>query len=385
MKKNKILRIITRLNIGGPAIHTILLTKGLQDKYETMLIAGQIESHESDMSYFAKKYEVTPIYLKKMSRELRFPQDLIALWELYRIIKKEKPNIVHTHTAKAGMLGRLAAMMANVPTIIHTFHGNVFQGYFGAIQTRFFILIEKFLARYSTKIIAISKKQKEELVELGICESEKIEIIKLGFDFEDVLPDKTDVGLFRKKYKIPIKADLIGIVGRLTPIKNHMLFLNICEEVLKKYQDIYFAIIGEGELKEQLEKELNKRGLKPNVFITGFIKNLKPVYADLDIVLLTSNNEGTPVALIEAMACNKIVMTTNVGGVTDFIDHCVDGFYFPKGEVKLFVDEINNWKLNKIQYEKIKNNASKKAFELFRSERLIKDIKNLYEELRGIK
>ena len=385
MNKIKVLRIITRLNIGGPAIHTILLTKGLQNKYETMLIAGQIESHESDMSYFAKKYEVTPIYLKKMRRELRFPQDLIALWELYRIIKKEKPNIVHTHTAKAGMLGRLAAIILKVPIIIHTFHGNIFQGYFGAIKTRFFILIEKFLARYSTKIIAISKKQKEELVELGICESEKIEIIKLGFDFEDVLPDKTDAGLFRKKNKIPINADLIGIVGRLTPIKNHMLFLNICEEVLKKYQDIYFAIIGDGELKEQLEEEINKRGLKPNVFITGFIKNLKPVYADLDIVLLTSKNEGTPVALIEAMACNKIVMTTNVGGVTDFIDHCVDGFYFPKGEVKLFVDEINNWRLNKIQYEKIKNNASKKAFELFRSERLIKDIKNLYEELRGIK
>lgn len=385
MKKNKILRIITRLNIGGPAIHTILLTNGLEDKYETILIAGQIESHESDMSYFAKKYEVTPIYLKKMRRELRFPQDLIALWELYRIIKKEKPNIVHTHTAKAGMLGRLAAIILKVPIIIHTFHGNIFQGYFGVIKTRFFILIEKFLARYSTKIIAISKKQKEELVELGICKSKKIEIIKLGFDFEDILPNKTDTGLFRKKYKIPIKADLIGIVGRLTPIKNHMLFLNICEEVLKKYQDVYFAIIGDGELKEQLEEEINKRGLKPNVFITGFIKNLKPVYADLDIVLLTSNNEGTPVALIEAMACNKIVMTTNVGGVTDFIDHCVDGFYFPKGEGKLFVDEINNWKLNKIQYEKIKNNASKKAFELFRSERLIKDIKNLYEELRGIK
>jgi glycosyltransferase involved in cell wall biosynthesis len=385
MNKIKVLRIITRLNIGGPTIHTILLTKGLQDKYETMLIAGQIESHESDMSYFAKKNKVTPNYLKKMSRELRFPQDLIALWELYRIIKKEKPDIVHTHTAKAGTIGRIAAWLARVPIIIHTFHGNIFNGYFGKIKTNFFIWIEKMLAKLSTKIIAISRKQKEELVELGICESEKIEIIKLGFNFEDILPDKTDAGLFRKKYEIPIKADLIGIVGRLTPIKNHMLFLNICEEVLRKYQDIYFAIIGDGELKEQLEEEINKRGLKPNVFITGFIKNLKPVYADLDIVLLTSNNEGTPVALIEAMACNKIVMTTNVGGVTDFIDHCVDGFCFPKGEVKLFVDEINNWRLNNIQYEKIKNNASKKAFELFRSERLIKDIKKLYEELRGIK
>jgi len=381
MKKIKILRIITRLNIGGPTIHTVLLNAKMDsERYESYLLAGTIESNESDMAYFADKYSITPIYINSMSREIRFIKDFIALREIFKIIKKIKPDIVHTHTAKAGLLGRMAAIMTKVPIIIHTFHGNVFNGYFGRIKTKFFIWVEKILARFSTRIITISRQQKNELINLGVVKESKIEIINLGFQFENVIPSKTDKGKFREMHSIPKDAKLIGIIGRLVPIKNHQLFLEIAEKIIKKHTNVYFSIIGDGELRGNIEKEILTQKLSDRVFITGFIKNLKPVYADLDLVLLTSNNEGTPVALIEAMACGKLVMSTRVGGVEDFIDNGMNGFYFPKGKSDLFVDEINIWMSNEEKYEMIKMNAKLKAIEKFSSARLIGDIEELYQK-----
>lgn len=379
MKKIKVLRIITRLNIGGPTIHTVLLNAKMDpERYESYLLTGTIESNESNMDYFADKYNIKPIYVNSMSREIRLFKDLNTLREIYKIIKKIKPDIVHTHTAKAGMLGRLAAKMANVPTIIHTFHGNVFNGYFGKIKTNFFIWIEKMLAKFSTRIIVISRQQKNELISLGIATEDKIGIINLGFQFENVIPVETDKGKFRQMYSVPNDAKLIGIVGRLVPIKNHILFLDIAEKVINKHTNVYFSIIGDGELRKDIENKILTRNLGKRVFITGFIKDLKPVYADLDLVLLTSNNEGTPVALIEAMACKKVVMSTKVGGVEDFVENGVNGFFFPKAKSESFVREINSWMNNEEKYIEIKSAANKKAIEKFSCVRLIEDMENLY-------
>nr|MBC8484951.1 glycosyltransferase [Bacteroidota bacterium] len=347
MKKKRILRIITRLCVAGAPIHTILLNAKLDSqKYESYLLSGRIEPYESDMSYLADKYGIKPIYLNSMSRELSLLKDVRALIDIIKIINKVKPDIVHTHTAKAGMLGRIAAKLMGVKIIIHTFHGNVFKGYFSKPKTAFFIFLEKNLAKISSKIVAISNQQKQELLDLKITNENKIHIVPLGFDFENVIPSESDKGKFRKKYSIPKDAKLIGIIGRLAPIKNHKLFLDIAEALLKKYDNLFFLIIGDGELRKSLQEDINRRNLKNNVVITGVIKNLKPVYADLDLVLLTSNNEGTPVAIIEAMACRKVVMTTNVGGVEDFVENRVNGFYFPKGNSELFVKEIESWLMN---------------------------------------
>jgi glycosyltransferase involved in cell wall biosynthesis len=379
MKKIKVLRIITRLNIGGPTIHAVLLNAIMdQEVYESYLVTGNIESNESSMDYYADKYGIKPIYVNSMSREIRLFKDLKAFFKIYKIIKKIKPDIVHTHTAKAGILGRLAAWMANVHVIFHTFHGNVFNGYFGKIKTMYFILIEKLLAKLSTKIIAISQQQKKELINLGITKEDKITVINLGFQFENVIPDEKDRNKFREEYFVPNDAKLIGIVGRIVPIKNHKLFLDIAKQVISKYSNVYFAIIGDGELRDDIEKEIIALNLNKRVFITGFIKNLKSIYADLDIVLLTSNNEGTPVALIEAMACKKLVMSTRVGGVEDFIENGVDGFYFPKERYESFTSEIDNWMNNEEKYDQMKSDAQKKAIEKFSYVHLINNMENLY-------
>lgn len=382
MKKIKVLRVITRLNIGGVARHTVYLTSLInKDKYDPLLFSGKIEEHEEDMSFFATQYNVKPKYLKQLSRELNPKSDLKTLWELYKIIKKEKPDIVHTHTAKAGTLGRLAAWLARVPIIIHTFHGNVFKGYFGPRKTKFFIKIEQFLAKKSTKIIAISKSQKQELIDFRITRPSKIEVINLGFEFDNIIPTIDDRGLFRKENNFPDEAILIGIVGRLAPIKNHMLYLDIAEQICIQHSNVYFPIVGDGELRAEIETEIKKRKLENRVKIVGFYQNLKKVYADLDLVILTSHNEGTPVALIEAMVCKKIVITTNVGGVKDFITNNETGFYIDSFDPKPFVEKINQWLDGKIDNERIGENANKKALKKFSAKRLVADIEALYQKL----
>ncbi len=382
MKKKKILRIITRLCVAGAPINTILLTAKLDsEKYESYLLSGRIEPYESDMSYLAHKYGVKPINVNSMGRELRLLKDISALIHIIKIIQKIRPDIVHTHTAKAGMLGRFAAKLMGVKIIVHTFHGNVFKDYFGKRKTAFFIFLEKRLAKISSKIIAISEQQKQELIDLKITLNEKIQVVPLGFDFDNVMPSNSDKGKFRKKYSIPKDSPLIGIIGRLAPIKNHMLFLDIAEKLLAKNENIFFSIIGDGELRGNLQEEIHRRNLADKIIITGVIKDLKPVYADLDFVLLTSNNEGTPVAIIEAMACKKVVMTTKVGGVEDFVENRVNGFYFPKGNSELFIKEIESLLRNDTKSEAMINAASKKAFQQFSFNRLTKDIENMYKSL----
>ena len=381
--KIKILRIITRLNIGGPTIHTVLLNSKLDpDKYESYLLSGRIEAHEADMSYYAEKYNVTPIYIDDLCRELRPFKDLRALLQIIRIIRKIKPDIVHTHTAKAGTLGRLAAIVLRVPIIIHTFHGNIFKGYFGKLKTSMFIFIEKFLGIFSTKIITISKQQETEIIDLGISTKAKNEVINLGFDFENILPSVKDKNVFRKDFNIPKEKKLVGVIGRLTPIKNHHLFLDIVQIVSKRISDILFVIIGDGENRKEILNEITQRKLGENVFITGFIQNLRPVYADLDLVLLTSKNEGTPVALIEAMAAHKVVMSTQVGGVEDFVENGVSGFFFPQ-EPEPFAEEICKYFEHPEDYAEMKKKASITSKKKFSSNRLINDIDDLYTELRG--
>ena len=381
-KKIKIVRIITRLNIGGPAIHTILLTSKIDNtKFQSYLLTGEVEKTESDMMYLADKYNVKPTVFPEISREIRPLRDIRAFFKIYKVLRIVKPDIVHTHTAKAGTIGRLAAFFAGVPITIHTFHGNIFKGYFSKRKTKILLLIERILAKVTTIIIAISNQQKKELIDLKITDCEKIKVIHLGFDFNNVLPKPYHKNKFKEKYNLPINSKLIGIIGRLVPIKNHKLFIDIAEQIISKYHNIYFPIIGDGELRNSLEQKVKERNLQNRIAFTGFIRDLKPVYADLDIVLLTSINEGTPVALIEAMACGKIVMSTKVGGIEDFVINGENGFVFDIMSPESFVEKITDW----IQYStsekyiNIKKNAKNTALQVFDYKRLISDIENLYE------
>ena len=319
MKKIKILRIIARLNIGGPAIHTILLTEGLRkEEFNSLLICGNTGKNEGDMAYLAYEKKVRPIFIPELRREVNLYRDLVAFIKIFKIILREQPDIIHTHTAKAGTLGRLGGIIFNLfskksskSKIIHTFHGHVLSGYFGSFKTRYYILIEKFLAAFSTKVITVSESVKNELVALGICDRNKIEVIPLGLELDNFL------GIESKEHTT-VK---IGILGRLVPIKNHKLFLDTVSLILKSNPkaSFNFRIIGDGELKSQLQIYSKILGLNRQVEFLGWRRDLDKVYSGLDIVVLTSKNEGTPVSLIEAMASAKAVVATDVGGIRDLL------------------------------------------------------------------
>lgn len=312
-----IARIIARLNVGGPAMQAILMTEALGARgYGTVLIAGQVAPGEAGMDYLAQAREVNVVALPTMSRSLSWRADLVSLFQLTRLLRQHKPLIVHTHTAKAGALGRLAAMMAGIPLRVHTFHGHVFHGYFPPLLTRAFLGIERFLARHTDCVIAISESQKKELTErYRIAPADKVAVVPLGLDLDPFLQVNGRDG--RRGGMMPGSVPGVGWVGRFTAIKDPNLFLD-CANGLKD-SGARFVMVGGGELLPACQQRVRQEQMQGAIRFLGWQRDLATIYADVDMIVCTSINEGTPVALIEAMACAKAVVSTDVGGVRDLM------------------------------------------------------------------
>jgi glycosyltransferase involved in cell wall biosynthesis len=364
----KIVRIIARLNIGGPARNAVLLTEGFSD---TVLVCGEVDGTEGDMIYLAQQKGIKPVIVEELGRELSWKDDWTAFWKIYRIIQREKPDIIHTHTAKAGALGRMAGILYGRAILIHTFHGHVLSGYFGKFKTEIFIWTEKFLALFTDKIITVSENLKKELVEkFRIAPEKKISVIELGFELDELLklPPRENRGTVN-----------IGIVGRLVPVKNHKMLFRACRGGLNlPYRLI---VIGDGELRGELEKYAEQLGIKDKVEFRGWIKDLKTIYEELDIVALASLNEGTPVSLIEAMAGARPVIATNVGGVKDIVKDEVNGCLVDSEDVGEFSKKLTELVGNSVKRGVFGINGRKMVQERFAKERLIKDTERLYNTL----
>ena len=340
----KVLRIINRFNIGGPTYNATFLSRFLDDEYETLLIGGLPEKEEADSLHILEEYGLSPMLISEMQRVPSFKSDKAAYRKIKQIIEEFKPDIVHTHAAKAGALGRKAAKACGVPVIVHTFHGHVFHSYFGKVKTNIFKFIERRLAKKSDGIIAISDIQKQELANVHkICPSNKIKVIPLGFDLDKFQKETSKREDVRKKYNLQKEEIAIAIIGRLAPIKNHALFLSVVEDVLKKTsKKVKFFIVGDGEERANIEErvaDLNAE-FKDAILMTSWIKNIGEFNAGMDIICLTSNNEGTPVSLIEAQAGNLAVVSTDVGGVRDIVKEGETGYIVPKNNVNLFSEKL---------------------------------------------
>jgi glycosyltransferase involved in cell wall biosynthesis len=387
-RKIKVLRIIARLNIGGPAIHTILLTEGLnKDKFDSLLVSGIVGDGEEDMSYLAEEKGIKPIIIPELGRKISFKNDLIAFWKLYKLIRRESPDIIHTHTAKAGTLGRLAGILYNLVTgywllvtgkqrckLIHTFHGHVLHSYFGKIMTWLFIWIERILARFTDRIIVVNERIKKDLLGLGIGNPKKIAVIPLGLDLEKLLMISTNTN----------PTPRVGIVGRLVSVKNHRMFLDAIRLFLTQHPtsntQYQFFIVGDGELRDELENYAERLGIRDSVIFTGWQRDLERLYSDLDIITLTSLNEGTPVSLIEAMAAGKVVIATDVGGVKDLLD-TTRGILVKSEDVEGFAQGLSLLLNNEDLRKRIGQSGREFVKNRFTKERLIRDIENLYELL----
>lgn len=390
----KVLRILNRFNVGGPTHNATYLTKFLSPEYETKLIAGRKLDSEATSEYILKKYNINYFILENMSRSLNPIKDLRAFIEIRKIIKEYKPDIVHTHASKSGALGRLAAISLRVPIILHTFHGHVFHSYFGKLKTYFYISIERFLAKKSNAIIAISNLQKDELSnDFRICSPDKISVIPLGFDLDKFQNNINEERiLFRKEFLLSDDVVAIGIIGRLTAIKNHELFIRSIHQVLPKIKEqIKVFIIGDGEdrdglinLSENLNipySTLNKKNKNPLIHFISWRSDMTSVYAGLDIVALTSLNEGTPVTLIEAQAANKPIVSTDVGGVRDILIEDKTGLISDSQDMDGFVKNLKELIENKDLRDSMGAAGYANVSEKFSYRRLVSDVKSLYNQL----
>jgi glycosyltransferase involved in cell wall biosynthesis len=381
----KVLRIINRFNIGGPTYNATFLSRFLEDEYETLLIGGLPEKDEADSLHILEEYGLSPLLIDEMQRVPSFKSDRAAYKKIKQIIEEFKPDIVHTHAAKAGALGRKAAKACGVPVIVHTFHGHVFHSYFGKVKTNIFKIIERRLAKKSDGIIAISDIQKQELSKIHkICREDKIKVIPLGFDLDKFQNETSKRTFVREKYNILDDEIAIAIVGRLAPIKNHDLFLSIVEDVLQKTnRKLKIFIVGDGEERGNIEERVQLLNSKfGNVIqMTSWIKNIGEFNSGMDIICLTSNNEGTPVSLIEAQAGNLAVVSSDVGGVRDIIKDGETGYIVPKNNVNLFSDKL----LVLIEDDEIRNRFSKNGWdfvrEKFHYKTLVRNVDEYYKFL----
>ena len=407
----KILRIIARLNVGGPARHVVWLTNGLRaNGYDTTLVTGVVPSGEDDMSYFAQSAGVTPQVIPEMSREIS-SRDALASWKLFRLMLRERPDLVHTHTAKAGTVGRVAGLLYRWLTpaaligkprtcrFVHTYHGHVFHSYYGPAKTKLFLTIERALARLVTdRIIVLSEQQRREIHEqFHVGKRSQFAVVPLGLDLDVFKDGETKRKRLREEVNASEDELLIGIVGRLTEIKNHAMFLRAAARVKELNRPsgdqprMRFVIIGDGSLRGTLEEQVRQLGLAGNVVFLGTREDPEYFYPALDVVALTSHNEGTPLTLIEAMACERPVVATAVGGVVDLLGAtvadgagytvCERGLSVESGDVEGFAAAL----IRLAQDNRLRNELGRHGREFvatnYAKERLINDISKLYEQL----
>ncbi len=388
----KILRIHNRLIVGGPSLNVTLLSTYLLPEFETMLLVGKRDPYEKDAGYLARQLGITPIEIPEMRRSILPINDIRAYFKIKKIIKEFKPDIVHTHASKSGAIGRLAASSCKVKMIVHTFHGHVFHSYFNKSISFFIVSLERFLAKRTHAIIAISDLQKKELADIyKIAPAEKIFTIPLGFNLEKYTIDQDSKRvLFRNKYGFATTDIIIGIIGRIVPIKNHEMFVEVAAIIKKRAgKNVKFAIIGDGESLPVIEQKSRELGLSYSFFVTHPKSNtdivvtsweteIDQVLAGVDIVALTSYNEGTPVSLIEAQAACKPVVSTNVGGVQDVIVHGKNGYLTKINDVEKFADYVISLIEDKSLRDKMGQSGYENVINKYSKERLVKDVRNLY-------
>lgn len=390
----RILRILNRLIIGGPSLNATYLTKYMAPEFETLLVIGGKDEQEQDATHFTEQLNLKPYEIPSMKRSISLIEDYKAYNEIKKIIKDFKPDIVHSHAAKSGALGRLAAHACNVPVIVHTFHGHVFHSYFNKFKTNLFIQIERYLAKKSNGIVAISDIQKNELSYIyKICPPEKIKVIPLGLDLDKFqMNQDLKRKLFRNKYFVTDDEIAIGIIGRIVPVKNHELFIkSIAKLVSQSNKKLRFFIIGDGESRNNIEHIILKNNLEYTYFpqnpqsaqiiCTSWLTEVDEVLAGLDIVALSSHNEGTPLSLIEAQAAARPIVSTDVGGVADIMLNYQSGLISPPNDSDMFCNNLLQLTENELLRKNYGEAGRHFVSNRFSYQQLVKNMSDYYYQL----
>lgn len=386
----RVTRIIARLNIGGPAIQAISLTRLMQDRgYATRLVRGRESPAEGNMDHLAQELGVVPTLVSSLRRDPG-PGDIEALREIVSILRRDRPHLVHTHAAKGGTLGRLAALLAwprrgRRPVLVHTFHGHSLSGYFSGRTAGFYRRIERLLARFTDCLVAVSSEVRDDLVALGVAEADKFEVIPLGFDLSPFTNDSERAhrrATLRAEWGIGSDEQLVTLVARLVPIKRVDRFLRVAHE-LSSRPGIRFAIVGDGELNETLRGSADAVAAGDGLVWAGFRLDIPDVCFASDVIMLTSDNEGTPVSLIEAQAAGVPVVSTDVGGVRSVVVDGETGFVAESGDIDGLAKAVTSILDDSETAVRMAAAGRKRATDLYRLERLVDDHDRLYRSLLG--
>jgi glycosyltransferase involved in cell wall biosynthesis len=384
-EKTRILRVIARLNVGGPALHVSYLTKGLASRgYDTTLVAGKLARGEDSMSYVADQLGLDVRPLAAMHREVSPVYDPIAVTRLVGEIRRVRPHILHTHTAKAGAVGRAAALLAGEarpPVIVHTYHGHVLTGYFDPLRTQFFRETERALARHTDRLVAVGPEVRDDLVELGVAPAEKFVVIRLGIDLESRVLTVDRRAEFRHLFGIPGDRFVVGWIGRMTAIKRVPDILAAFKALRARGVQATLCLVGDGPDRDAVEQLASDLGIVRDVLFVGYQRDVAPYYAFFDALLLPSANEGTPVVAIEALAAERPVVATRVGGVPDVVDDGESGFLVAVGGIETIADRLEQLARDPELRARMGRAGRERVVPRYRVERLVDDIDALYREL----
>lgn len=380
----RVLRVIARLNVGGPALHVSYLARGLAERgYETTLVAGEVGRGEESMEFVAEQANVEVVRLPGLSREISPLRDLVATFRLAALIRRLRPDIVHTHTAKAGAVGRTAALLAGPrrPVVVHTFHGHVLRGYFGWVGSLAFRVIETALARITDSLVAVSPEVRDELVALRVAPASRFTVVRLGIDLEPRTRSETAPEEIRRIYGIADDRFVVGWFGRMTAVKRTDDLLDALAALRERGVDALLLLVGDGDDRERLERLAHGRGLAKACLFAGYQEDVAPWYAACDAVVLTSANEGTPVTIIEALAAGRPVVATNVGGVPDVVEEGVTGFLVHSGDTHALAERLEVLARDEERRRRMGEAGREHVLERYAVSRLVDDVDALYREL----
>jgi len=384
--KSKVLHVITRLDAGGSATNTLETVARLdKEKYDVRLISGRTCDPDGSIAAFIQEKGINCVFVDSLCREINLLRDIKAFCKLYKFFCKEQCDIVHTHSSKAGILGRWAAKLAGVKYIVHTPHGHVFYGYFNKFISKIFISAERLTARITDKIITLTDIGRDEHLQFKIAELEKFRTIYSGVDWESFLRKNSVLKQYRKNFNLQENQFIFGTVARLESIKGNEYLVGAMAEVIKKYPETKLLIVGEGSLRNDLEKKSRSLNLEKYVIFTGHQTDAANFIHLMDVFVLASLNEGMGRVILEAMACRKPVIASRTGGIPELVKEGQTGLLVNPGDSNAVAEAMIYLYENREEAKVFGEEGRRLATDMFSLDKMIKDIDDLYQELGVIK
>lgn len=383
-----VVRVITRLNTGGPAQHAILLAAHLnREEFASSLVTGVVGPEEGDMTPLAVVHGVTPIVVPTLRNRVNPVRDALTILLLYRLFRRMRPAIVHLHLFKARALGTVAGRLAGVPVLVETFHGTVLSHYYGPVVTRILVAVERWIARSMAGVLVVSGQVASEIERLGIARPDQIAVVPLGLELDRFVRASHGPGVLRRQLGIARETPVIGVVGRLVPIKGLQYFVDAAAEVIRAVPETVCVVIGDGTERAKLERLVAIRGVAGQVRFLGWRRDLEQIYPDVDVIVLSSLHEGTPAAIIEAMAARRAVVATRVGGLPDVIDDGRTGILVPPRDAQAIASAVVSLLRDPARRRVMGEEAQRAVYPRFAVSRLVEEMREFYIRLlrqRGI-